>query len=31
VRLDYAGGHRYPTLERIPGKPAYIDAILAAR
>jgi predicted metalloprotease with PDZ domain len=31
VRLDYAGGHRYPKLERIPGKPAYIDAILAAR
>lgn len=31
VRLDYRGGHRYPRLERIAGKPAYIDDILAAR
>jgi predicted metalloprotease with PDZ domain len=31
VRIDYAGGHRYPKLERIQGKPAYIDDILRAR
>lgn len=31
VKLDYTGGHRYPHLERIAGKPAYIDDILAAR
>ena len=31
VKLDYKGGHRYPRLERIAGKPAYIDDILAAR
>lgn len=31
VRLDYKGGHRYPRLERIPSKPAYIDDILAPR
>ena len=31
VKLDYNGGHRYPRLERIAGKPAYIDDILAAR
>jgi len=31
VRIDYRGGHRYPRLERIAGKPAYIDDILAAR
>ncbi|HEY7798024.1 MAG TPA: hypothetical protein VIA80_04620 [Hyphomonadaceae bacterium] len=31
VKLDYRGGHRYPKLERIAGKPAYIDDILAAR
>ena len=31
VKLDYSGGHRYPRLERIPGKPAYIDDILAPR
>jgi len=31
VRLDYRGGHRYPRLERIANKPAYIDDILAAR
>lgn len=31
VKLDYTAGHRYPRLERIAGKPAYIDDILAAR
>lgn len=31
VRLEYVGGHRYPQLERIAGKPAYIDDILAPR
>ena len=31
IRLDYTGGHRYPRLERIPGKPAYIDDILTPR
>ncbi|MDP3492155.1 MAG: hypothetical protein Q8R82_03510 [Hyphomonadaceae bacterium] len=31
VRIDYRGGHRYPRLERITGKPAYIDDILTAR
>ena len=31
VKLDYSGGHRYPRLERIPGKPAYIDDILSPR
>jgi predicted metalloprotease with PDZ domain len=31
VRIDYHGGLRYPNLERIPGKPAYIDDILKAR
>lgn len=31
IRLDYSGGHRYPRLERIPGRPAYLDDILAAR
>ena len=31
VKLDYNGGHRYPRLERIAGKQAYIDDILAAR
>lgn len=31
VRLDYSGGHRYPRLERIAGKPALIDDILAPR
>jgi hypothetical protein len=31
VKLAYAGGHRYPRLERIAGTPAYIDDILAAR
>ncbi len=30
-QLDYSGGHRYPRLERIVGKPAYLDDILAAR
>lgn len=31
IRLDYRGGHRYPRLERIAGKPAYIDDILSPR
>lgn len=31
VKLDYAGGHRYLRLERIAGKPAYIDDILAPK
>jgi len=31
VKLDYSGGHRYPRLERIAGKPAYIDDILAPK
>lgn len=31
LKLDYAGGHRYPRLERIAGKPAYIDDILAPK
>lgn len=31
IRIDYRGGHRYPRIERITGKPAYIDDILAAR
>ena len=31
VRAVYTGGHRYPRLERIPSKPAYIDSILAPR
>jgi predicted metalloprotease with PDZ domain len=29
--LDYAGGARYPRLERIPGKPDLLSAILAPR
>jgi predicted metalloprotease with PDZ domain len=31
VSIDYNGGHRYPRLERITGKPALIDDILAPR
>jgi len=31
VRLDYRLGLRYPKLERIPGAPALLDAILAPR
>lgn len=31
IRIDYRGGHRYPRLERIAGKPAYLDDILAPR
>jgi len=31
VRLDYAGGHRYPRLERIEGTPALLDDILARK
>ncbi len=31
VTIDYRGGLRYPRLERIPGTPARLDDILAAR
>lgn len=31
VKLDYAGGLRYPRLERIAGTPARLDDILAPR
>jgi predicted metalloprotease with PDZ domain len=31
IRIDYRGGLRYPNLERIPNRPAYIDEILKAR
>jgi predicted metalloprotease with PDZ domain len=31
VRIDYAGGLRYPQLERIEGAPALLDEILAPR
>lgn len=31
VRIDYRGGLRFPNLERIPNRPAYIDDILKAR
>ncbi|MBW3616510.1 MAG: peptidase M61 [Proteobacteria bacterium] len=31
VRIAYAEGLRYPHLERIPGAPARLDQILAAR
>ena len=31
VSLDYHGGLRYPTLERIPGKPDYLTDIFTAR
>ena len=31
VKLDYAGGPRYPRLERIAGTPARLDDILAPR
>ena len=31
VKLDYAGGARYPTLQRIEGKPALLDDILKAK
>ncbi len=31
VQVDYKGGHRYPRLERIPGKPAMLDDILKPR
>lgn len=31
VTLDYTGGARYPHLERIEGKPAYLDDILSPR
>jgi predicted metalloprotease with PDZ domain len=31
VEIDYHGGLRYPTLERVPGTPDRLDAILAAK
>ncbi len=31
VHVDYAGGLRYPHLQRIAGTPAYLDDILAPR
>ena len=31
VAIDYHGGLRYPHLERMPGTPALLDDILAAR
>lgn len=31
LRIDYAGGLRYPHLERIPGTPDRLGAILAPR
>ena len=31
VRIDYAGGLRYPRLERLAGSPARLDAILTPR
>jgi len=31
VAIDYHGGLRYPHLERLPGTPALLDDILAAR
>lgn len=31
VKIDYHGGLRYPVLQRIEGKPALLDDILAAK
>jgi hypothetical protein len=31
VSVDYHGGLRYPHLERIPGTPALLDALLSPR
>ena len=31
VAVDYHGGLQYPHLERIAGKPDYLDQIIAAR
>ncbi len=31
LRVDYHGGPRYPHLERIPGTPDYLSAVLAPR
>jgi hypothetical protein len=31
VTIAYTGGARYPKLERIPGAPARLDEIFAAR
>ncbi|MDE3154043.1 MAG: M61 family metallopeptidase [Acidobacteriota bacterium] len=29
--VDYHGGERYPSLERIPGKPDYLDELIMPR
>jgi hypothetical protein len=29
VKLDYHGGERYPSLERVNGTPALLDQIIA--
>jgi predicted metalloprotease with PDZ domain len=29
VKLDYTGGERYPTLERVEGTPDILDQIIA--
>lgn len=31
LMIDYHGGLRYPTLERVEGQPALLDDILAPR
>jgi hypothetical protein len=31
VTIAYSGGARYPKLERIPGAPARLDDIFAAK
>jgi len=31
VAIDYQGGQRYPRLERVPGAPARLDALLAPK
>jgi predicted metalloprotease with PDZ domain len=31
IKVDYAGGPRYPVLQRIEGKPALLDDILAEK
>jgi len=31
VQIDYHGGARYPHLERVPGTPDYLDAIVSPK
>lgn len=31
LAVDYHGGLRYPHLERVPGTPPLLDALLAPR